>query len=195
MPNKLLQIFRAGNHGVGLVFSERDVQRIAAGYNKAKLRAPLVLGHPKNNLPEYGEVDALFAEGGALFAQANVSDTLVDWVKRKLYNNVSASFFCPDSPNNPTPGVYYLRHVGFLGAHPPAVKGMAALNFAESMYAVDFAESTSSHSTQGFSAPAGYQIDPIRQTIFNLAKDYQRVCTSMSFADAVQRAETIIINQ
>lgn len=193
MANKLLQVFRAGNYGTGLVFSEWDVQCIAAGYNKNTLRAPLVLGHPKNNLPEYGEVDALFVEGGALFAQAKVSDTLVDWVRRKLYKNVSASFFCPDSPGNPTPGAYYLNHVGFLGAHPPAVKGMAALNFADISFSVDFAENYEIQATHGLVVPMGYQIAPLGQTILNLAKDYQRVCTSMSFAEAVQRAENILI--
>lgn len=36
----------------------------------------------------------------------------------------SASFYRPDSTANPVPGVYYLRHVGFLGAQAPAVKGL-----------------------------------------------------------------------
>ncbi|MFS2072756.1 hypothetical protein ACEN9D_28795 [Pseudomonas sp. CT11-2] len=29
------------------------------------------------------------------------------------------------------PGVYYLRHVGFLGAQPPAVKGLRPIELAE----------------------------------------------------------------
>ncbi len=34
------------------------------------------------------------------------------------------------------PGVYYLRHVGFLGAQPPAIKGLAPVEFADDADAV-----------------------------------------------------------
>jgi hypothetical protein len=202
MSNKLFQIFKTGTHtsmgGTSLVFGEHDLQYIAAGYSKTRLRAPLVLGHPADNLPEYGEVDALFVHGDGLYAQANVSDDLYGLVKNKLYNNVSASFISPHAPNNPTLGVYYLRHVGFLGAHPPAVKGMAALAFSESSYGLEFSEGydiETDNTEQRISIPAGYQFNPVSKNIFNLAKDYQRVCPSMSFVEAAQRAETIIINQ
>ncbi len=48
------------------------------------------------------------------------------------YKKVSASFYQPDSPNNPVPtGVFYLRHVGFLGAQPPAIKGLKDIAFNE----------------------------------------------------------------
>ena len=54
----------------------------------------------------------------------------------------SASFYTPDSPNNPKPGVYYLRHVGFLGAQPPAVKGLKEVAFAEDDGVVEFTDAT-----------------------------------------------------
>ena len=44
---------------------------------------------------------------------------------------MSASFYLPDSPSNPKPGVLYLRHVGFLGAQPPSVKGLKQVSFSE----------------------------------------------------------------
>lgn len=47
------------------------------------------------------------------------------------YKKVSASFYRPDAPCNPKPGAYYLRHVGFLGAQPPAVKSLKAIEFAD----------------------------------------------------------------
>ncbi|MDF5822048.1 hypothetical protein P4237_00095 [Pseudomonas aeruginosa] len=51
---------------------------------------------------------------------------------RKMYKKRSASVYLPDSPGNPVPGKHYLRHIGFLGAVPPAIKGIPdALNFAE----------------------------------------------------------------
>ena len=47
------------------------------------------------------------------------------------FKKISASFYSPSSPQNPVPGVYYLRHVGFLGAQPPAVKGLRNPAFAD----------------------------------------------------------------
>ncbi|MDL6388248.1 peptidase, partial [Escherichia coli] len=47
------------------------------------------------------------------------------------FKKVSASFYLPDSPSNPKPGVLYLRHVGFLGAQPPSVKGLKQVSFSE----------------------------------------------------------------
>ena len=38
------------------------------------------------------------------------------------------------------PGKWYVRHVGFLGAHPPAVKGLAPINFAAGEQFVEFSE-------------------------------------------------------
>jgi hypothetical protein len=50
-------------------------------------------------------------------------------VRAGRYKKVSASFWPPGHPNNPVPDSYYLRHVGFLGAHAPAVKGLRAIEF------------------------------------------------------------------
>ncbi|WP_275100142.1 peptidase [Sedimenticola hydrogenitrophicus] len=52
-------------------------------------------------------------------------------VDKGRFKKVSASFYPPTHPANPVPGVYYLRHVGFLGAQPPAVKGLKAVEFAD----------------------------------------------------------------
>ena len=54
------QIFRAGTHttmaGVPLLFTENDLSRTAYAFNhRNKKDAPLVIGHPANDRPEYGE--------------------------------------------------------------------------------------------------------------------------------------------
>lgn len=200
--HKLFQIFKAGTHtamnGMTLSFTEQDLEYIAAGYSKARLSAPLVLGHPVDSKPEYGEADALFVQGDALYAQATVKDELVAMVRARNYTKVSAFFILPDASDNPTPGVYYLRHVGFLGAMPPAVKGLAALSFTEhSRHTVSFSECHSVKSAGMDTRPfwGSLPVDPARQEIFNLAKDYQRVCPGLSFAEASQRAESIITTQ
>lgn len=59
-----------------------------------------------------------------------VDPEFAEMVNAGRFKKISASFYTPDAPNNPVPGVYYLRHVGFLGAQPPAVKGLKQAEFA-----------------------------------------------------------------
>ncbi|OGS90852.1 MAG: hypothetical protein A2Z95_06190 [Gallionellales bacterium GWA2_60_18] len=117
--------------GASLSFSEADLAATAAAYDPAKHEAPIVIGHPKHDGPAYGWVKSLaFTEG--LDAESHqVDPAFADMVARGAFKKVSASFYSPDSPSNPVPGVYYLRHVGFLGAQPPAVKGLRNPSFAE----------------------------------------------------------------
>ena len=95
--------------------------------------APIVIGHPSDNAPAYGWVSGLsFDEGAGLEAEpAQVEAQFAEMVADGRFKKVSASFYTPESASNPAPGVYYLRHVGFLGAQPPAVKGLKPVAFAE----------------------------------------------------------------
>lgn len=132
---KTINIFRSGTHtamgGQTLTYSEQDIDRMAAAYNESARPAPLVLGHPQHDDPAYGVVKSLFAKAGVLYAIASVSAALIALVKAGQYNNVSAAFVAPAGPGNPAPGAWYLRHVGFLGAIAPAVKGLDPIAFAE----------------------------------------------------------------
>ena len=132
-----IEIFKAGTHtamdGRTLPFSEADVAAIAAAYDPALHEAPIVVGHPRDNAPAYGWVAGLAANSGALAATPQQVDAgFAEMVLAGRFKKVSASFYTPDSPANPKPGGYYLRHVGFLGAQPPAVKGLKPVAFAES---------------------------------------------------------------
>jgi hypothetical protein len=70
-----------------------------------------------------------------------VTADFAGWVNDGHYRAVSASIYPKDSPSNPTPGQYYLRHVGFLGGQPPAVKGLPEPAFAEpDLITFDFTE-------------------------------------------------------
>lgn len=129
-------IFRAGRHrtisGQAVEFSEADLAAIAAAYDPAVHEAPLVAGHPKTDDPAMGWVSGLKCVGPRLEADFRQTDpAFAEAVKAGRYKHVSAAFYAPNSPNNPKPGGYYLRHVGILGAVPPAVKGLGSLNFAE----------------------------------------------------------------
>lgn len=138
MPDqsKPLQIFKPGRHtamsGQALSFSESDLRATVTAYDPAKHEAPLVVGHPSHDLPAYGWVQSLaFSDGGIDATPAQVNPDFADMVAAGAFKKISASFYGPDAPQNPVPGVFYLRHVGFLGAQPPAVKGLRSPSFAD----------------------------------------------------------------
>ena len=133
----IFQIFKRGKHtasdGTSLSFSEDDLQGMVTSYNPELHEAPLVVGHPKDNLPAYGWVNSLSYSDGILNADPRqVDPEFAELVNSGKFKKISASFYTPDSPNNPVPGKYYLRHVGFLGAQPPAVKGLKSASFSDS---------------------------------------------------------------
>jgi len=132
-----IEIFRPGTFtamsGQTVSFGGSDLAAIAAVYDPSISQAPLVVGHPKHDSPAYGWVKGLAIEGGRLIAIPDQVDAaFADSVSAGRLKYVSASFYSPKSPNNPRPGTYYLRHVGFLGAMPPAVKGLKPVSFSES---------------------------------------------------------------
>ena len=148
MPN-LIEIFRGGTHtdmrGTTLAFGESEIADIAAAYDPALSEAPIVIGHPRTDAPAYGWVKSLSARGDRLYAEPDQVDAaFAELVESGRYKKVSACFYRPAAPANPKPGAYYLRHVGFLGAQPPAVKGLAPVEFAESpeddLLLVEFAD-------------------------------------------------------
>lgn len=149
--NHAIHIFRPGRHtsmqGATIDFGESDLIATANAYDPARHEAPLVIGHPRADAPAWGWVGSLTADAHGLFATPRQLDpAFTEMVRAGRFKKVSASFYTPDSPHNPVPGVYYLRHVGFLGAQPPAVKGLAPVNFAEGdtdegCVSFDFAES------------------------------------------------------
>lgn len=153
LPNGI-EIFRAGRHiddsGTAHEFSEADVAGMAASYSPALREAPLCVGHPQDNLPAYGWVKSIQNEGGVLtMAVQNVEPQFAEMVASRRFPKRSASFYPPSSPNNPTPGKWYLRHVAFLGAQPPAIAGLKDIQFSEgdAEGVVSFSESTTPTTT------------------------------------------------
>lgn len=132
---KPIEIFRPGKFkamsGQEIEFSATMLESIAKAYEPSVHQSPLVIGHPKLEDPAYGWVKALSFANSRLVAEPEaVVEEFAGVVAAGLYKNVSASFFTPDHPANPKPGNYYLKHVGFLGATPPAVSGLKPVSFA-----------------------------------------------------------------
>ena len=130
-----IEIFKAGNHvdssGRPREFPLALVAAMAAVYNPARHEAPLTLGHPEDNLPAYGWVKSLRAtdDGRLMMRAGDLTPEFSEAVKAGRYKKRSASFYPPGAPNNPAPGNWYLRHVAWLGAQVPAVRGLADVNF------------------------------------------------------------------
>lgn len=129
---QVIEILKPGTYtdakGQKVTFSASDLAGIAASYDPAVSDAPLVVGHPKSDDPAYGWVKALKFEGDRLVAVPHQVDAAFsDLVAAGRFKKVSASLFRPDAPNSPKKGAWYLRHIGFLGAQAPAVKGLKSV--------------------------------------------------------------------
>jgi len=133
---KQLHIFRRGVHrdmsGQTIAFGESDLAATVAAYNPDLSEAPIV-----------GWVASIHGGPDGLKATTRqINPAFAELVKQGAYKKLSASFYAPDAPNNPVPGVYYLKHVGVLGAVPPAVKGLQPISFSEHEEGiVEFSES------------------------------------------------------
>ena len=120
------EIFKAGTHtssnGLTKTYTDEDLQKIVDNYNNnyPNHEAPIVIGHPKDNDPAYGWIEQLKKVGDRILAKPKqMVKEFADAVKQGLFKKRSISLY-PDLT---------LRHVGFLGAVPPAVKGLADLKF------------------------------------------------------------------
>jgi hypothetical protein len=120
-----IEIFRTGTHtdsaGQQKDYTQADLDKIVSQYDPSTHEAPVVIGHPVENAPAFGWVEALKREGEILYAKLKgLVPEFVDMVKKGLFKKRSMSIY-PDLS---------LRHIGFLGAMPPAVKGLADIKFA-----------------------------------------------------------------
>ena len=135
MSDARIQIFRPGTHvtasGDSLTFAASDLAATAAAYDPALSQAPIVIGHPKLDAPAYGWVKGLTFADTLQAEPDQIEPQFAELVRTGRFKKVSAAFYPPHHPRNPVPGVYYLRHVGFLGAQAPAVKGLRDASFAD----------------------------------------------------------------
>lgn len=122
------EVFKTGTHtdseGDTQEWSSDDIQNIVKTYNERLTadpgaEAPIVKGHPETDDPAYGWVKSLKVDGDKIVAMAELSPEFADEVKNELYKKVSIALY-PDM---------MLRHIGFLGAAQPAVKGLEPVKF------------------------------------------------------------------
>lgn len=109
------------------------IENAVTTFDPAFHEPPLVVGHPADNAPAFGWVAGLKKEirDGVQVLYARFKEVVPEFAalaESGIYKKRSASFY-PDGR---------LRHVGFLGAAPPAVKGLADIAFGDTQDAATF---------------------------------------------------------
>ena len=153
------EVFRCGSHvdhsGTLRTITERDIDRAIKSYRRNS--APVVVGHPTLNAPAFGWVEAFRRVGSTVQARCSqVAPEFVDLVKRGLYKNRSLSFNHDGS----------FRHIGFLGAAAPAVKGLEEIYFAQQgdFVTVELQESNAAAAVDTVDTIAEEAVEPVKAT-------------------------------
>ncbi|PZU89109.1 MAG: hypothetical protein DI527_16380 [Chelatococcus sp.] len=133
-----IEVFRPGTFvpmsGAAVTMTADDLKAIAAAYDAEGAPTPVVVGHPKTEDAAYGWAKsfAFDEENGKLVAEVGeIEPAFGEAVTAGRYKRISLSLFSPSAPNNPKPGSWYPKHIGFLGAAAPAVSGLKPVSFAE----------------------------------------------------------------
>jgi hypothetical protein len=140
-PRGWIEIFRAGDYrgaNKGLI-SRDDLDRVVRNYDPTYHEAPATIGHPADDKPAYGWIEALAVDGDKLLAREKQVDPKFNEARQAgRFKKRSAAFYC-DADGKITG----LRHVAYLGAQPPEVKGLQDLAFNDHgarFIEVDFGE-------------------------------------------------------
>ncbi|MBT0666341.1 hypothetical protein KI809_18695 [Geobacter pelophilus] len=121
-----IEIFKTGTHrdsrGRERTWTTADLDKMVSMYNPSDHEAPMVIGHPKTNDPAFGWAQQLKRVGDKLLAlPGQVVPEFAEAVKSGLFKKRSIRVN-PDGS---------LAHIGFLGAMPPAIKGLKDIEFSE----------------------------------------------------------------
>ncbi len=165
-----LEIFRAGDYGDKGKFAETDLEQIATDYNPALHEAPVTVDHTQSG-PAYGWVTSLRRQGDRLVARLHqLNEQFLQLLRAGAFKKRSVELYRRFAHT----GRPYLRALTFLGARPPAVKGLADVKFADTsdFIQLDYNESLPVHST---SVVLPEILAEARQQIQHLQHEKQRV--------------------
>ena len=151
------------------------IEKAIATFNVAGHKVPLVIGHPKDNAPAFGWIGGLketINDGvKVLFAKfKQVMPEFEEAVKKGLYKHRSASFYLDGR----------LKHVGFLGAIPPAVKGLAAIKFMKGGDAMSFEFSEAKDPGEELLL----KVDELLKQSREFAEDGREIGSSLTYREA-----------
>jgi hypothetical protein len=140
-PRPWMEIFRAGDYskaGKGVI-TAADLSRVVRNYDPTFHEAPETLGHRADDQPAYGWIDALALDGDTLLArERQVDPRFAEARQAGKFKKRSAAFYCDENGQ-----VTGLRHLAWLGAGIPEVKGLQDVAFNDhglKFIEVDFGE-------------------------------------------------------
>lgn len=150
MANYEIEILKAGNHvsssGEPCSFGVNELKQVVESYDPNAFKAPLIVSHNTGGKADHDIVNSELAFGfpkelrlvgdrvKAVFEK--ISPQVVNWVREGRLLGISPSLYKPNSPSNPHPGKWSLRHIAALGKSPPAIKSLSPLALSEAI-AVD----------------------------------------------------------
>lgn len=152
---KFCEIFKTGTHtsanGVKKTWTTADLDTMVHNFHSKNSDVPLVVGHPKTNDPAFGWFKDVKRVGESLLASfKQVAPEFAQAVNSGVYKTRSISV-APDGS---------LRHLGWLGAKAPAIKGLQGFQFEES-----------EAETYDFSELSDYKFE-ITSSIFERIRDF-----------------------
>jgi hypothetical protein len=140
-PRPWFEIFRAGDYtkaGKGVITPD-DLKRVVRNYDPTYHEAPETLGHRSDDQPAYGWIDGLMLDGDKLMARERQVDPKFDEARTAgKFKKRSAAFYTDENGQ-----VTGLRHLAWLGAGIPEVKGLQDVAFDDhgsKFITVDFGE-------------------------------------------------------
>lgn len=164
LPTELddVEVFRVGDwtsaNGYQHQWTTDDIDTMIDTYMNQTAEhpwvAPVVLGHPVDNSPAYGWVEKLYRVGDVMMARlVKLNKAFVQMLKDGSFKNRSIMI---DGDN-------MLWHIGFLGAVPPAVDGLAPIEFNSPKRAHLFEFSLKGFSLDGLLSGTGVSVpaDPV----------------------------------
>lgn len=135
--NQWIEIFRAGDYGAKGNWPPEKLALAVANFKTGVWKPPAVLGHPQEDSPAHGWVEDLRLHRDVLEAKFEKATPQFEALVRDgRFPNRSTAFYLDPEGKGPV-----VRHVGFLGAVPPEVKGLAPIQFSGGEFvAIEFNE-------------------------------------------------------
>jgi hypothetical protein len=118
---------------------ESEIDEIINNFDAAEHEPPVTIGHQvKDSDPSFGWVRQVWKKDKELWGKVAFIPEMADLIKREVFKNRSISVYQDFNGK----GKKVLRHLAILGAVPPRIKGMPALEFKENgdYKTIDFME-------------------------------------------------------
>lgn len=111
------------------------IDALVKNYEATVFESPVVIGHEEDissiytndTAPSFGWVKGIGEDEQGVYALTEINTELAEQLEKTVppYKYISAALYDKNNPYNPKRGkAPYLRHIAFLGATPPAIKGL-----------------------------------------------------------------------